>query len=428
MRPSVNSAAGASRAGRSGTAVPLWLLVLPPFAVGFGYGTVLPVLPAWLDALHVADGDAPVAWHAGLLSVAYLAGAMLGAPAWGACSDRIGRRPVLALGLAGSVLSLLLLWPAMASLPALYVARFMNGWFAASALPTTLALAADRVPGEQRGRVLAWINGGAVLGFLAGPAFSAALHALTARPPESTSPALHGMAVPLLSSALVGSAVLAIVWRAVPPGSGRTGPSHATAPDATARTLLASVLLLGAFGALGLGVLEVGLAVFGLRGWGLSPGQLAIFFTVCSAMMVLTQLFAFARLAKRFDERWIVAAALAVMSSGFAALGATVGRYGAALASVALIAAASGVLTPALSQLAARHGGGRVGTWVGWQNSAGNLGQAVGSALAGALLGWIAFRTFFTASLALAAAAAVAIVLAWRGTRPEPAHPHPGDR
>lgn len=400
--------------------VPLWLLVLPPFAVGFGYGAVLPALPAWLDALHTAARGASVPWHMGLLSTSYVVAAMLAAPVWGSWSDRVGRRRVLAIGLAGSAASTLLLWPAMNSLPALYVVRFVNGWFAASALPVTLALAADSVATEQRARVLAWINGGAVLGFLAGPAFGGALHALARAYAMTGGSVLHGMALPLVSAASVGSVILAVVWVLVPSDTTRVAPETRSVVG-TLRTLLVSILLLGAFGALGLGVLEVGLAVFGVRGWGLSAGRLAVFYTVCSVFMVITQLLAFGRLAKHVDERWIVALSLAVMAGGFALLGMTVGRFAAALASVALIAASAGLLTPALSQLAARHGGSQVGAWAGWQNSAGNLGQALGSALAGALFTWMAFDAFFTVAVLLALAAIAAVWLAVGG----PAHESP---
>jgi MFS family permease len=395
-----------------GSAALLWVAVLPPFAVGFGYGAVLPVLPGWLQALHADGVGAPVAWHAGLLSAAYVVGAMLGAPLWGAASDRIGRRPVLAAGLAGSVAGLLLLWPAMQSLPALYVARFVNGAFAAAALPVTLALAAERVPDESRARLLAWINGGAVLGFLAGPAFGGTLHALARGLGSPTASWAHGMAVPLVSSAVVVTVILALVWRALPSGRPVERTNVAMEQRGPARALMVSLMALGAFGALGLGVLEVGLAVFGLRGWELSPGRLAVFYAVCSALMLLTQLFVFARLARHVEERWIAAGALSAMAAGFALLGASVGRYSAALASVALIAGAVGLLTPALSQLAARHGGARVGTWAGWQNSAGNFGQAIGSALAGALFGWLAFRTFYAVGAVLIVAAMLAALLA----------------
>lgn len=395
--------------------VPLWLLMLPPVAVGYGYGAVLPVLPGWIDALHRQSAEPPVAWHAGLLGAAYLAGAVLGAPLWGGLSDWIGRRPVLAIGLGGSILTLVLLWPAMSSLPLLYATRFLNGLFAAAALPVTLAYAAERFAIGERGKTLAWINGGAVLGFLAGPAVSAGLHALAGAPLGRSAEAAHGMPIPLVSAALVGSIILGIVWRWLPRTASRVGrPDVRTGDRPTGGTALFSILILTGFGALGLGVLEVGLTLFGLRGWGLSAGRIAIFYTVCSVAMVTTQMLAFAPLSRHLDDRWIAAAALAGMAAGLLLLTPAVGHYGFALLAVAMIASSAGLLTPALSQLATRSTQAQVGAWVGWQNSAGNLGQAAGSVLGGLLFGLLAATTFASMGALLGVAALFAAALAAR--------------
>lgn len=386
--------------------------MLPPLAVGYGYGAVLPVLPGWLDALHRQASNGPVAWHAGLLGAAYLMGAMVGAPLWGTCSDRIGRRPVLALGLAGSILTLLLLWPAMSSLPLLYVVRALNGLFAAAALPVTLAYAAERSASGERGKILAWINSGAVIGFLAGPAVSAALHALIGQPlnaPAAT--AAHGMSVPVVGAVLVGAAILAVIWAFLPADLPRPRPEAPAGDNVRpGRAALLSILLLTGTGALGLGVLEVGLTLFGLRSWGLSAGQIAVFYTVCSLVMLATQMVAFGPLSRRLDDRWIAAAALAGMALGLVLLTPAVGRYGLALAAVAVVSASAGLLTPALSQLATRSTQARVGAWVGWQNSAGNLGQAAGSAIGGLLFGLLAAETFATIGALLGAVAAFAVI------------------
>jgi predicted MFS family arabinose efflux permease len=72
------------------------------------------------------------------------------------------------------------------------------------------------------------------------------------------------------------------------------------------------------------------------------------------------------------------------MAAGFALLAGT-SVYGVVMGLVALIALGSGVLLPTLSVATADQAGAVVGTAIGYQNAAGNLGQAVGSAAVGLL-------------------------------------------
>ena len=62
-----------------------------------GFGIVLPLLPLYADRFH-ASGE-----ERGLLFAAFSGMQFLFAPIWGRVSDRFGRRPVLLVGLAGSV-------------------------------------------------------------------------------------------------------------------------------------------------------------------------------------------------------------------------------------------------------------------------------------------------------------------------------------
>ena len=118
-------------------------LILPlaaVFVVSLGYGVVLPVLPFVLRAL----AGVAVAWHTGLLTGVYMLALFLFAPLWGYVSDRIGRRTVILLGLAG--FSAAMLWFAQArGLAFVYGARVLAGVFAAAVLPVVLAWVSDDV-------------------------------------------------------------------------------------------------------------------------------------------------------------------------------------------------------------------------------------------------------------------------------------------
>ena len=90
-----------------------------------GFGIVVPVLPFLVDAFDVS------AAALGLLVASYAAMQFVFAPIWGRLSDRIGRRPVMLMTIAGSSGALLMagLSP---SLLWLFAARILGGVFAAN--------------------------------------------------------------------------------------------------------------------------------------------------------------------------------------------------------------------------------------------------------------------------------------------------------
>src|SRR6476620_10897847 len=77
----------------------LLVIFLTVFIDLLGFGMVLPLLPIYAKSFGVNEAG----WEIGLLMSSFSAMTFIFAPLWGRLSDRIGRRPVLILGLAGSV-------------------------------------------------------------------------------------------------------------------------------------------------------------------------------------------------------------------------------------------------------------------------------------------------------------------------------------
>lgn len=130
-----------------------------------GFGIVLPLLPRYAD--H--HGAPP--WMVGLLFASFSAMQFVFAPLWGRVSDRVGRRPVLLAGLAGSVGAYLLFavseatpWP----LAVLFISRIFAG-IAGATISTASAYIADVTSAEQRGRGMALIGAAFGIGFTLGP-------------------------------------------------------------------------------------------------------------------------------------------------------------------------------------------------------------------------------------------------------------------
>lgn len=116
-----------------------FLLMASVFTVYIGYGIVLPVLPFLLEEMLQDSTRFSVAWHTGMIAGIYMLALFAFAPLWGRVSDRIGRRPVILVGLGGCVLALASfglatnLWQA-------YLARACGGALVSAVLPVSLAL------------------------------------------------------------------------------------------------------------------------------------------------------------------------------------------------------------------------------------------------------------------------------------------------
>ncbi|MBX9788449.1 MAG: MFS transporter [Pirellulales bacterium] len=145
---------------------PLLVIFLTVFIDLLGFGMVLPLLPIYGKMFsHDTTGKVP-----GLLLASFSAAQFLFAPIWGRLSDRYGRRPILMVGLAGSVFSYTAFGQAALaqSLFWLFVARIGAGICGAT-IPTAQAYIADMTTVENRTKGMALIGAAFGLGFTFGP-------------------------------------------------------------------------------------------------------------------------------------------------------------------------------------------------------------------------------------------------------------------
>jgi DHA1 family tetracycline resistance protein-like MFS transporter len=152
----------------------LFVIFLTVFIDLLGFGMVIPLLPIYAKLLPSMQAMTPAqqGLTIGLLMSSFSAMQFLFAPLWGRLSDRIGRRPVLMVGLAGSVVfyTLFGLATEWASLWGLFIARIGAG-IAGATISTTQAYIADSTTLEGRSKGMALIGAAFGLGFAIGPVF-----------------------------------------------------------------------------------------------------------------------------------------------------------------------------------------------------------------------------------------------------------------
>jgi DHA1 family tetracycline resistance protein-like MFS transporter len=127
-----------------------------------GFSLILPLLPYYAETF----GASPLV--AGLLIASYAVAQLIGAPVLGRLSDRYGRRPVLLLSIAGTLLGFLLLGVAN-SLAVLFVARILDGLTGGN-ISVAQAYITDVTDEKNRSRGLGVIGAAFGLGFIIGPA------------------------------------------------------------------------------------------------------------------------------------------------------------------------------------------------------------------------------------------------------------------
>ena len=85
----------------------LFVLLACLFVVMIGFGITLPVLPFYVQRLALAAGapQTSIVLHVTLVAGVYSLMQLVFAPVWGRWSDRVGRRPLILIGIAGYVVA-----------------------------------------------------------------------------------------------------------------------------------------------------------------------------------------------------------------------------------------------------------------------------------------------------------------------------------
>ncbi len=372
----------------------LFVLLACLFVVMIGFGIALPVLPFYVERLALSAGATrqSVAIHVGLLTGVYALGQLFFAPVWGRLSDRIGRRPLILIGIGGYVIAQILFGLAT-SLWLLYATRILGGILSSATLPVSAAYVADMTSDKERGRGMAWLGTAVSLGFVVGPALGAPL---SRRDLHFTTRYGHllldSFSVPFFAAAALGLLALFAALRWLPESLPAQGP-HAA--DETMQTdwrgvarSLGPLLGLALVGQFALAIFEATFALFAQARFNYGPGAVGAVFVVCGLVMTVFQVGAVGFLAGRVSEIYQIGAGFGLMEASIALLVLARTTF-FVFVFVGLLALGTALIAPNLAALISKRGGSRrVGAALGVQNAANSLGQASGPLLGGMLFIW----------------------------------------
>lgn len=154
----------------------LFILLASLFVVMIGIGITMPVLPFYVERLGLTEGISrqAIVLHVTLLTGVYALMQLVFAPLWGRWSDRVGRRPLILIGITGYVIAHVM-FGLSTSLWLLYAARIFGGVLSSATLPVSAAYVADMTSDQERVRGMAWLGTSVSLGFVIGPALAGVL-------------------------------------------------------------------------------------------------------------------------------------------------------------------------------------------------------------------------------------------------------------
>lgn len=355
-----------------------------------GFGIVLPILPLYAERFGAE------ALSATALVAAFSGAQLVFSPIWGRLSDRVGRKPILVLSLAGTAVASLLTGLA-GSLTVLFVARVLDGISGAS-VSVAQAAVADIAPPEQRARLLGLLGAAFGLGFVAGPAIGALA-------------ALGGPELPFFLAAGIAAVNAVVAWRRLPethPGHGIDRPVLERIPwDRRGVVGLVAVAFVGLVAFSGF---EATFALFAEQRLGLRLSSIGALFAAIGLVLVLVQVRVLGRVVDRLGEALTLRTGLVLNGVGLALL-AAVHSWVLLVPALLCLIVGQGLVTPTLSSLlAGRVGADRRGGVLGVQQAAGGLARVVGPLAGGALFEHVGLPAPYVAGAVLMGLAVLLLV------------------
>jgi MFS family permease len=367
-------------------------IFLTVFIDVLGFGIAIPVLPLYAEHL----GASPL--QIGLLVGAFSLMQFLFAPGWGRVSDRLGRRRVLLIGMAGTVAGYLVMGFA-GSVGMLLLGRVISG-VAGANLGAAQAYLADISRPEERARAMGLFGAAFGLGFVFGPALGGLVGGV------------FGFAAPMFVAAALAAANGLFIALFVPESRQGASETGLQAGRLFAHVRLAPFLwcLVASFTAIGsFSILTTLFALYLNHRFGLGIAATGTIFAGVGLLGAMVQGGLIGRLAPRFGESSLAASGAVFLTCGLAGM-ALAPSVPPMLAAVAAVGLGNSLLMPSLSSLASRAADpSRQGRALGILQSCGSLARFLGPMACGLLLaaepGTLSYGT-----LPLAVAAGIGIV------------------
>lgn len=347
----------------------LAILFFTMIVVMLGFGMIIPIMPFYVKSFG-ASGS-----MLGALMATYGILQFLFAPLWGSISDRMGRKPILMVGVLGNALAQLLMGLST-QLWMLFAARALAGILSSATLPTAMAYIGDSTSEKNRSGGMGVIGAAMGIGMVIGPGLGGAL-------------SQESLAFPFFLASGLSLAALALIFLVLPEPQRAAVDAQHKVSGVNVRALW--IALLGPLGVLFLMsfLLSFGLTnfegIFGLYAaerYEYTSTQVGWVLTIIGLISAIMQGVVTGLATRRFGEVAIIRASLVGSALGFLAM-TQAATTPLLLVSVCFFVFSNAMLNPSVASLISKRASGGQGMVMGLNNSFLSLGRIVGPLWAG---------------------------------------------
>ena len=347
---------------------PTTIIFVTVFIDLLGFGIIIPLMPFYAETFGAN------ALTIGLLNTSFSLMQFLFAPFWGRLSDRIGRRPVILIGLFGSAVSYLLFGLAT-SLTLLFAARIAAG-IAGANIPTAQAYMADVTTPEHRAKGMGLVGAAFGLGFIFGPAIGGFL-------------SQWGYQAPSFFASALSLANFIAAWFLLPESrpSARADAARTSRVAALRQALrrpgLPQLLLIYFIVVAAFASFETTFALYSERRFAFSASTIGYVFAFVGIVLSIVQGFLVGKIVPRVGEGRIVPVAILTLAAGLALV--PIARNVATLvAACGILALGMGFNSPSLMSMISRRAAADMqGGVLGLSQSLASLARVIGPAWGG---------------------------------------------
>ena len=340
------------------------------FWVMVGFGIIIPILP--FVVTHFGGGPTTL----GLFMASFSLMQFFFAPIWGRLSDRIGRRPVLLIGLSGYGITFILLGMAN-HLWMLFAIRMLSGIISSATLPTAMAYIVDITEGEERSKGMGLMGAAMGVGMIFGPALGGWL-------------GHYGFATPFYAAGALVIITWPFAYFFLPESLKKLG-SH-RAENATKLSFdvfnhpLFTLFMLNFITNFSMAIFQGTFALYAAEKAGFGPTEMGTLFTVMGIISVIIQGGMIGRLVRRFGDANLIKAGLFISGVGMALILVS-SHMLTLMISTAVFNIGGALMGPSTTTLVSKNTLGAQGASIGLLQSFGSLGRILGPVVGGILYG-----------------------------------------
>lgn len=336
-----------------------------------GFGIIIPILPFYIESMGASGRQL------GLLMAVFAFMQLIFAPIWGGLSDKVGRKPILMVGVFGNAFALLLMGLAT-QMWMLFVARALAGVLSSATMPTAMAYIGDSTSSENRSGGMGVIGAAMGMGMVIGPGIGGWL-------------AEFSLSTPFYFASALSVLVLVFIIMALPESlakNSRTQHTKIQGPDFKAMWLalfgpLGFLLVLSFLISFGMSNFESVFGLFALEKFNYSPKEVGTILVFIGLVSAVVQGGLTGKLSKLWGDSRVIQAALVVSAIGFVAMLLATNKISVIL-TASFFMLGNSLLRPLVASLISKRSSTQEqGVALGLHNSFMSLGRIIGPTWAG---------------------------------------------